>query len=98
MKGHGDADVMNVKAIVERIRWQVKSGNIRITLHAHQEMVEEEITLAELREAFSNGEILENYPYHRRGACCLIWGHRRRTAVAHSLHDFQAGVNHHYRL
>jgi len=39
-----------------------------------REMAEERITLDELLEALNRGQILENYPVHRRGACCLLHG------------------------
>jgi hypothetical protein len=37
-------------------------------------MVEEDIKLNEVLEAISSGEILENYPEHKRGPCCLVNG------------------------
>jgi hypothetical protein len=37
-------------------------------------MVEEDITLDDTIEALMVGDILENYPQHRCGACCLING------------------------
>jgi len=60
--------------VTERIRAQASAENVRLTLHAHQEMAEERITLDELLEALNRGQILENYPVHRRGACCLLHG------------------------
>lgn len=65
---------MNSDAILELIRTQVKAENIRITQHAQKEMVEENITLDEVLEVIGTGQILEDYPQHRRGACCLING------------------------
>ena len=59
---------------LEQLRRQAATENVRITQHAHQEMVEEEITLNELLEAIVSGQVLENYPEHRRGACCLVNG------------------------
>jgi hypothetical protein len=47
---------------------------VRITRHAHQEMLEENIRLDDMLRAISNGRILEDYPDHRRGACCLLHG------------------------
>jgi hypothetical protein len=46
-------------------------------------MVEEDITLGEVIEAMSTGTILEDYPQHRRGPCCLIAG---ETAERRPLH------------
>lgn len=59
---------------LEQLRRQAATENLRITQHAQQEMVEEEITFDELLEAIVGGQILENYPEHRRGACCLVNG------------------------
>jgi hypothetical protein len=64
----------NLKAPLEQIRSQADTENIRITQHAQQEMAEEGITLNEVLEAIATGQILENYPEHRRGACCLLNG------------------------
>ncbi|MBU0703503.1 MAG: DUF4258 domain-containing protein, partial [Chloroflexi bacterium] len=67
-------DVTDWKVVLERIRAQAGAENIRITQHAQQEMVEENIVLDEVLEALAGGQILENYPEHRRGACCLLNG------------------------
>ena len=59
---------------LEQLRRQATTENVRVTQHAHREMVEEEITLNQLLEAIASGQVLENYPDHRRGACCLVTG------------------------
>jgi hypothetical protein len=64
----------NLKAALEQIRAHADIENIRITQHAQQEMSEEDITVDEVLEAIATGQILENYPEHRRGACCLLNG------------------------
>ena len=69
-----EIDITDVKAVLRRIRVQAAAENIRITQHAQREMVEEDITLDEMLEAIATGQILENYPEHRRGACCLLNG------------------------
>ena len=47
---------------LERLRRQALTENVRITQHAHQEMVEEEISVDELLEAIVDRQVLENYP------------------------------------
>ena len=47
---------------------------VPVTTMPVQEMVEEEITLDEVVHTIRHGEILEHYPEHRRGACCLVNG------------------------
>jgi hypothetical protein len=76
-------DVTNLEAVQERIYAQAATENIRITQHAHQEMVEEDITLDEVLQAIAMGHILENYPEHRRGACCLLNGHTQNSRPLH---------------
>ncbi len=70
-------------AAVWRIREQARTDNLRITQHAHQEMVAEEITLDQLQEAIGTSELLENYPQHQRGACCLLAGQTRGGRPLH---------------
>ena len=51
-------------AIEQLLRDQSAEGFIGITLHAHQEMVQDAISMDELEAALSNAKILENYPEH----------------------------------
>ncbi len=71
------------KAVLEQIRAQADVDNIRITQHAQQEMAEENITVDEVLEAIAVGKILENYPKHRRGACCLLNGLTKNGRALH---------------
>lgn len=61
-------------SVLDRIRSQATSGRIRITLHAHEEMVEEGISLADVLEAIQDSTLLEYYSEHRRGPCGLLNG------------------------
>jgi len=61
-------------AILRTIRTQADREQIRITQHAQQEMVEESISMGDLLHVVSTAQIIENYPKHRRGACCLLHG------------------------
>lgn len=72
-----------MEAVPDRIRDQAVADNIRVTQHAQQEMVEEDIALAEVSEAIIAGQILENYPEHRRGSCCLLYGITRGGRPLH---------------
>ena len=57
-----------------KIRKQAMAGEVRITQHAQEEMDAEEITLDEVLMAIANSSILEDYPEHKRGSCCLLYG------------------------
>lgn len=78
-----ETDISSLKVALERIYEQAKTANIRISQHAQQEMVEEDIKLDELYEAIANAEIFENYPEHRRGACCLLLGFTQMRRPLH---------------
>lgn len=78
-----EVNITDFEAILKRIRAQAEAENIRISQHAQQEMVEENIVLDEVLEAIATGEILEDYPEHRRGACCLLYGFTRNDRPLH---------------
>ena len=73
----------DITSLLNLIRAHAAAENVRVTQHAQQEMVEEDITLDNALQAIATGQILENYPTHRRGPCCLIYG---RTQNGHHLH------------
>jgi hypothetical protein len=60
--------------IETHIRTLATRRNLKLTTHAHQEMVAENIATAELLSSLGCCSILENYPDHKRGACCLVCG------------------------
>ena len=74
---------MTEEALLELIRDQVEREALRVTQHAQQEMVEEDIDLQEALQALRTGELVENYPEHRRGACCLISGYTQQQRPLH---------------
>lgn len=45
-----------------------------LTAHADEAAREDGFTVEDIREALLNGELIENYPQHPRGACCLVYG------------------------
>jgi hypothetical protein len=69
-----DVNTHDTKAIAVRLAMQSQGEHIRITAHAHQEMVEEDIALHDVLCALRKGTVVENYPDHKRGPCCLVYG------------------------
>jgi len=65
---------MNEQDILVFIQQAVQSGQIRISLHAAEEAVAEEIGRTEIVEALTNPIIVENYPDWWLGPCCLFYG------------------------
>jgi len=60
--------------MLERIQAQAAAGLYELTRHAREEMAAEAIAEEELLHALASGHVLEDYPTHHRGACCLICG------------------------
>ena len=67
-----DSNTSDSDVISARLGRRASRDAIRVTVHAHQEMAEEGITYDEVREVLASARVLENYPDHRRGACCLV--------------------------
>lgn len=70
-------------SIEDAIRAQAAERKVKFTLHAHQEMLEEDISSAELLAALANCSLIENYPEHKRGACCLVCGRGDANRMLH---------------
>lgn len=71
------------EAVLSLINLQVDLGEYRVTQHAQAEMVEEEYVLDDVLHAIGNAHVIENYPEHRRGACCLLNGMTRDGRPVH---------------
>ncbi|MDA3927170.1 MAG: DUF4258 domain-containing protein [Kiritimatiellae bacterium] len=69
-----DLNIYDPVIIEARLRHQAEADAVRVTEHAHQEMVEDDYSIDDVLCALSNAKVLENYPDHKRGACCLVCG------------------------
>ena len=78
-----DRDIQDAEAIVGRIRQQSSSELVRVTMHAHQEMLDENIVLEDVLGALREAKMVENYPSHKRGPCCLLCGRSRSGKYLH---------------
>ena len=67
-------DPEDAEDVLAWIRVQAQAENVLVTQHARQEMAEDDATLDDVLQTISRGELLENYPHHRRSPCCLIGG------------------------
>jgi len=78
-------DPADPETVLRTIRKQAEQEDLRVTQHAQQEMAEEEIFLDDVLEALRSpsSQVLENYPEHRRGPCCLVGGY---TQMGRPLH------------
>jgi len=56
------------------IRKKVLNNEYDLSLHAHNERQEEQITIEEIEKVLLKGGIIEQYPNDPRGESCLIGG------------------------
>jgi hypothetical protein len=76
-------DPNDAGAALAWIQAQAAAENVRITQHAQQEMIEEGVMFDDVLEAIARGAIIENYPEHKRGSCCLLNGVTRAGRPLH---------------
>ena len=79
----GSAVYRDAARIATRLREQASADAIRVTVHGHQEMVAEDIAYGDVRDILLDCQVIENYPDHQRGPCCLVCG---RTSSGRFLH------------
>ena len=79
----GEKDPSDVRGVLQRVQEQAQAGEYRVTVHANQEMWDEDIFLSEVLETIAAAHVLENYPQHRRGPCCLLNGRTRQGRPLH---------------
>lgn len=59
---------------LKELRSCIAALEIRLTEHAFMRMAERNISVRELSEAGSTAELIENYPFDRISASCLLLG------------------------
>lgn len=78
-----DVNPRDEAAILSRARDLASRDEFRVSQHAREEMSDESITTSEVLDSIQDGRILENYPEHQRGPCCLLYGHSREGRDLH---------------
>jgi len=66
---------------IEEIKEKIKCDKYEISLHAEKERYAEDISISDLEEAISCGEILEDYANDLRGSSCLILGYSQGNPI-----------------
>jgi len=61
-------------ALIEDIQRKIRADQFEFSKHATDQSIIRRISVAELRQAIENGEIIEDYPDDKYGPSCLIFG------------------------
>ena len=70
-------------ALIEEIQRKNQADQFEFSKHATDQSIIRHISLAELRQAIENGEIIEDYPDDKYGPSCLIFGATQRGRPLH---------------
>jgi hypothetical protein len=74
---------LDTATILDLFKRAVQEHQVKISLHAAEQALADEITRAEIEEVMQGAQVLENYPDWWLGPSCLIYG---RTAAGRELH------------
>jgi hypothetical protein len=74
---------LDTAVILDLLKQAVDTGQIKISLHAAEEALADEITRREIEAAMLDAELLEDYPDWWLGPSCLVHG---RTGSGRHLH------------
>ncbi len=66
---------------IGKIQEKIRSEEYEISFHAEKERYAENITIHDIENTVSSGEILENYPDDPRGPSCLILGYSQNRPI-----------------
>lgn len=69
--------------LIDEIRKKVATDEFELSKHAVDQSIIRRIRMSEMREAISNGEVIEDYPEDKYGPSCLIHG---KTAGGRAIH------------
>ena len=60
--------------MIEQIRAKIQAGQFEFSKHAVDRSILRVVSVQEMHEAVTNGEIIEDYPDDKYGPSCLILG------------------------
>jgi hypothetical protein len=69
--------------MIEQIQEKFARDEFEFSRHATDQSILREISVGEIREAVSQGEIIEDYPQDKYGPSCLILGFTQASRPLH---------------
>jgi len=81
---------MHTTEILQIIQSAVETHQVKISLHATQEALADEITRPEILETLLSGVVLEDYPDWWLGASCLLYGKTQQGRAIHIVSSYHS--------
>lgn len=69
--------------MIDQIRAKIQADQFEISQHAVDNSILRHVTLQEVREAFAQGQIIEDCPDDKYGPSCLVLGFTRNGRPLH---------------
>ena len=69
--------------MIEEIREKISTGQFEFSKHAVDQSILRHVTLQDMRETITDGEIIEGYPDDKYGPSCLILGYTQAGRPLH---------------
>jgi hypothetical protein len=70
-------------SLIEEIRQKIADEQFEFSKHAVDQSILRQIQVREVREAVSNGQVIEDYPTDKYSPSCLICGVTQAQRVIH---------------
>jgi hypothetical protein len=70
---------------IEKTRSAIESKKIKISDHADEEAVDDQLALTEILQSVQAGEIIEDYPTDKPYPSCLVLGKNENGSPIHSV-------------
>jgi hypothetical protein len=69
--------------MIDELRVKIAENQFEFSLHAVDQSIIRHISVQEIREAFANGQVIEDYPEDKYGPSCLVLGFSRTGRPLH---------------
>jgi hypothetical protein len=70
-------------ALIDEIRRKIDADEFEFSKHAVDQSIIRRISVEEVRESFTEGEVIEDYPEDKYGPSCLIFGKTKSGKPLH---------------
>ncbi len=78
---------------LEKIKQLVNSGDVRISEHGYEELVNDNLTAREIITGLNNAILVEDYPDFRKGATVLALQKEKNNEPVHAVWGIPKGFN-----
>jgi hypothetical protein len=74
--------------MIDQIRAKILGGQFEFSKHAVDQSILRHISVQEIREAISEGQVIEDYPNDKYGPSCLVMGYTEEGRPLHILCNY----------